>query len=131
MINDEKFPGAILRFQFQAKLLLNRGEHRSLALLWCPLQREIIVADESGLIRNNAAAAAQFPRQLPHQERDWNPLTSELAPPEAHHARSCGCAVGAFDSVRVSVARFCLLKFRTVLRDHQLIHWKVLGFAVE
>src|SRR5882762_5629044 len=54
----------------------------------------------------------------------WPPL-------KAHHARSCGCAVGAFDSVGVSVARFCLLKFGTVLRDHQLIHWKMLGFTVE
>jgi hypothetical protein len=40
-------------------------------------------------------------------------------------------AVGAFDSVGVGIARFCLLKFGTVLRDGQRIYRKVFGLAVK
>src|SRR6266436_8429753 len=67
---------------------------------------------------------------MPHQERDRNRLTCQLANPKSHH----GCsytAVRTCESVGVNVARYCLLKFGTVLRDHQLIHAKMLGFAVE
>ncbi len=75
MIDDENFPGAILRFKFQAKLLLDRCEERrprriargraasyllaacrSLAHTCCPSQREIIVAFKPGPILNDAPA---------------------------------------------------------------------------
>src|SRR5437667_10134700 len=76
MIDDENLHGALLRFQFQTKLLLNRREHRRpgrirrrcvarhycavepnqrLALIRCPMQCEFIVTRELGLIQNGAA----------------------------------------------------------------------------
>ena len=54
-------------------------------------------------------------------------LTCQLASsnPHAHtdYAHVCA-AIKAFDSVGVSVAGFCLLKFGTVLRDDQRINGK-------
>src|ERR1035438_2547303 len=120
MIDDQNLNWSFLRFQFQSKLLLNCSEDRrpgrvgrrsgvnprrawrTLVLIWRPLQREVILARETGLVQN---VAAQLLRQQAHQVRDRNPL-----PPywpsvsfHEHHARP-SAAIGAFESVRVSVA---------------------------
>src|SRR5437667_3935637 len=56
MIDDENLSGALLRFQFQPKLVFDRLEDRrlALALIRCPLECEIVVVCEPGLIQDGA-----------------------------------------------------------------------------
>ena len=64
--------------------------------------------------------------------RDGNSLTGETASTPHHQARmSRGLAVGALNSVRVRVARFCLLKFRAALGNDQRQNGKLFGFPMD
>ena len=57
MIDGQNFSGALLRFQFQAELVLHRREDRrlTLALILCPLQRKVVVVGETSLIQHGTA----------------------------------------------------------------------------
>ena len=127
MIDDENLRWAHLRLQFQPELLLKRCEdrgagrfgrrcivnlvlaawhpleQRKLALIWRPVQCEIIVARERGLIEN---VAVQLPRQQARQVRHAKALNGQEAFFHVHvHQSRASEAIKAPDSVRVGVAR--------------------------
>src|SRR5438105_15342752 len=89
-----------------------------------------IVAGKSGLIDDDTAA--QLLRQQLHQVRERNALTDHSVTFRLIElTTSARAAAKAFDSVGVSVARFCRMDFGAVLRDDQRKHGKVSGFAVK
>ena len=65
VVDDENLAGSSFGFQFEAKLLLNCDEDRGtllvvfrasqaggLSLVGCPLQREIVISGEAGMIQD-------------------------------------------------------------------------------
>ena len=128
MIDDENLHRACLRFQCEPKLFLNRREERRLALTWRPVQCEIVLVCEPGLIQNGAMQVML--RQVLHQGRDRNSLSEELARFRPV-SPSYGDAVRAFESVGVSVARYRPLNLQAVPCNDQRIYWNFFGVVVD